>query len=84
MSKNNKLDHAPGSATSINDNDLDQMERPDDHDLENPMILQTNESVGEYSFIDDRQKYNKLAPPPKYMTADYLRQNMELSLPPEP
>lgn len=39
----------------VNDNDIDQMERPDDKDLrENPMILTLSYSVGEHSFIDER------------------------------
>lgn len=45
------------------------------------MILSLTDPVGEYSFIDDRQPYNKLAPPPKYFTPDFIRQNFELNMP---
>lgn len=70
------------AAQDVNQNDINQMDRPDEKDLqENPMILSLKDPVGEYSFIDDRQQFNPLAPPPKYFTADYIRQNFELNLP---
>lgn len=52
-------DSAPGSATQAerddNDNNIGQMERPDERDLtENPMILSLTQSVGDCSFIDER------------------------------
>lgn len=58
------------------------MDRPDEKDLkENPMILSLTQSVGDYSFIDERQQFNSLAPPPKYFTKDFIRQNFELNMP---
>ena len=37
--------------------------------------------VGKNSFIDDRQAYNKLAPPPKYFTDEYLLKGFGEELP---
>lgn len=58
------------------------MERPGEEDLkENPRILSLSQPVGECSFIDERQDFDPLAPPPKYFSPDYIRENFELNLP---
>lgn len=51
--KSSVAEAAPGAGG--HDNDINQMERPDEKDLrENPMILSLTQSVGDLSFIDDR------------------------------
>jgi len=44
------------------------MEAPNEEDVEkNPYIWSHTVSVGNRSFVDYRQKYQKLAPPPIYL-----------------
>ena len=58
------------------------MDVPDMKEIQdNPFILSDKLPVGQKSFIDDRQSYNKLAPPPKYFTDDYLLKSFGLDLP---
>ena len=33
-------------------------------------ILSTEKPMGDRSFVDKRQKYNRYAPPPKYLTKE--------------
>ena len=40
--------------------------------MSNPNILSKTISVGPKSFIDPRQPYNKLAPPPRYYTDEEI------------
>lgn len=55
------------------------MEVPDEDDLENnDQILSHTVSVGKHSFADCRQKYNKLAPPPKYLEGEKFLKHFEL------
>ena len=69
-------------ANDVNANDINAMDRPDEKDLsENPRIWSLSQPVNEYSFIDERQAFNPLAPPPKYFTPDFIRQGFELSMP---
>ena len=50
------------------------MDQPDEDEIaNNPNIMSTTQAVGKYSFIDSRQKYYKLAPPPKYFSDEFLR-----------
>ena len=54
-------------------NDLNMMDTPDEKDVkENPYIMSFTVAVGKKSFIDSRQEYVHLAPPPKYFTDQYL------------
>lgn len=54
-------------------NDLGMMEIPKDVDIENnPYVMSKTKPMGQHSFVDSRQKYNKLAPPPKYFTDQIL------------
>ena len=50
------------------------MDQPDENEMaNNPYILSTTQPLGKYSFVDSRQKYYKLAPPPKYFSDEYLQ-----------
>lgn len=45
------------------------MEVPDENDISNnPYIWSREIAINERSFVDKRQKYNRYAPPPKYLT----------------
>ena len=49
------------------------MEVPDEDDItNNPYILSTTLSVGKNSFADNRQQYQRMAPPPKEFDDNYL------------
>jgi hypothetical protein len=49
------------------------MEIPDENEiLNNPFILSFDRPLGDRSFIDSRQGFNKTAPPPKYFTEEFL------------
>lgn len=49
------------------------MELPDAEDLKNnPFLLSATTSVGNKSFVDSRQPYKHLAPPPKYFDNDFM------------
>jgi len=61
--------------TEVANNDLNMMEAPDENDLNNPMILSKTEAVGRWSFADDREEFNPIAPPPKYFTSDFILKN---------
>ena len=51
-----------------------EMEAPDEEDVRsNTNVMSFQESVGPLSFADDRQAYDILAPPPKYLNDDTLR-----------
>lgn len=44
------------------------IEEEDELDIEhNDLVLSLTKPVGKHSFVDDRQKYNKAAPPPRYL-----------------
>ena len=56
---------------NVEKNDMNMMELPDESEInDNPFIMSTTTSVGQYSFVDYRQKYVKVAPPPVYFTND--------------
>lgn len=56
---------------NVEKNDMNMMELPDESEItDNPFISSKTVSVGQYSFIDYRQKYVKVAPPPVYFTDD--------------
>lgn len=60
----------------VQGNNLDIMDQPDEEDIaNNPYIMSTTQPMGHYSFVDSRQGYYKLAPPPKYFSDEFL-QNM--------
>ena len=45
------------------------MEAPSEKDMaNNNMIMSKTKPMGQFSFVDSRQPYNKVAPPPKYFT----------------
>ena len=45
------------------------MDIPSDVDIaNNPYVMSKTKPLGNFSFIDSRQLYNPLAPPPKYFT----------------
>lgn len=47
------------------------MEAPDEEEImNNPHIMSFEKAMGEKSFVDSRQSYNKYAPPPKYLTKE--------------
>lgn len=49
------------------------MENPDETEVtNNPYIMSTTIPLGKMSFIDSRQGYVHLAPPPKYFTDEFL------------
>lgn len=50
------------------------MEEPDESELgkDNPFILTGGAPVPKYSFVDFRQGYDHLSPPPKYFDEDIL------------
>ena len=49
------------------------MEVPDENDLKNnQFIYSMTESVGKNSFADNRQQFQKIAPPPKYFDDEYI------------
>ena len=55
------------------ENDLGMMEIPSDVDIaNNPYIMSKTKPMGQHSFVDSRQPYNNLAPPPKYFTDQIL------------
>lgn len=55
------------------------MEVPDESDLEsNPWVASAKMSVGKKSFADNRQEYQKTAPPPKYFDDDYIMDRFKL------
>lgn len=63
-------DQAPASRIGASDF---EMEKPDqDKVLANPNILSMSIGVGPLSFCDQRQEFQKLAPPPKYFTDDQM------------
>ena len=54
---------------------MNMMELPDESEInDNPFIMSKSTSVGQYSFVDYRQKYVKVAPPPVYFTNDQIIQ----------
>lgn len=60
---------------NVEKNDMNMMELPDESEInDNPFIQSKTVSVGEFSFIDYRQKYVKVAPPPVYFTNDQIIQ----------
>lgn len=55
------------------DSGMYKMELPDEDDIKNnAFLLSTTMSVGDKSFIDSRQPYKRLAPPPKYFDNEFL------------
>lgn len=49
------------------------MDLPDEDDLKNnAFLLSTSASVGNKSFVDSRQPYKRLAPPPKYFDHEFM------------
>lgn len=55
------------------------MDLPDEDEvMNNPNVWSKTVAVGQKSFVDDRQSYNKLAPPPKYHTSEELLQDFKL------
>lgn len=53
--------------------DLDMMEQPDEQEIHNnPYILSKVQPMGKHSFVDSRQSYYRLAPPPKYLDKDTM------------
>jgi len=58
---------------------MENMELPSETDFEeNPYILSHTMSIGEVSFVDKKMPLQKLAPPPKYFTSDYILENFAL------
>ena len=56
-----------------------KMELPDEDDIKNnAFLLSTTMSVGDKSFIDSRQPYKRLAPPPKYFDNEFLHSQFSL------
>ena len=52
------------------------MDAPSEDDINNnPYILSKTQPMGEHSFIDKRQEYNNIAPPPKYFDDEFLMKN---------
>ena len=55
------------------------MDVPDEEEvMNNPNIMSKTISVGEKSFVDNRQPYNKLAPPPRYYTEEEILEKFKL------
>lgn len=67
------------SEASVEKNDMNMMDAPDESELQNnPYIMSYQIPTGQVSFIDSRQAYNKIAPPPKYFSDEYMRENFNL------
>lgn len=51
------------------------VEQPDQSELqENPFIMTEAISVGPKSFVDSKQQSNKVAPPPKYFSNEFIEE----------
>lgn len=48
------------------------MEEPDEDQIDQSYIWSHDIAVGKKSFVDNRQKYQKLAPPPIYLEGKKL------------
>ena len=56
------------------------MDLPDEDNLKNnAFLLSTSLSVGNKSFVDSRQPYKRLAPPPKYFDNEFMQTQFILS-----
>jgi hypothetical protein len=52
------------------------MDAPNEDEISNnPFIMSKTSPLGVHSFIDNRQDYNKIAPPPKYFDEKFLTEN---------
>lgn len=66
-----KVKQAPAKVTS--DRGDFEMDAPDEEDVRrNLNVMSFTESVGPLSFVDERQAFEILTPPPKYLNDDIL------------
>ena len=57
----------------VNPVSVGKVEEVTDEELKNnPYLLEETVSVGPNSFVDKRQDYRKMCPPPKYFTTEIL------------
>ena len=51
-------------------NDMNMMEVPDESELQNEYVMSYTQALGPKSFIDSRDPFNPVTPPPKYLTKE--------------